>query len=62
MKKNMAAYFAMRVMDKEESDGIETAQAYYIAVFSIPAYQPYQAETDMILMSEGKDYLIPEME
>lgn len=61
----MAAYFAMRCMDKEAEkgvgtpEGIQAAKDYYNAVFAIQAYQQFQADTDAILAAEGKAYLIP---
>lgn len=55
----MAAYFAMRIKDKYNEEGIEAAHAYYNQVFSIAKYQQFQAETDTILINDGYEHLIP---
>ncbi|MCX7924122.1 MAG: hypothetical protein N3B21_19250 [Clostridia bacterium] len=49
----MGAYFAMRVMTKKDTDGLEAAQAYYRQVFSIATYKPYKEATDAILVADG---------
>lgn len=55
----MAGYIAMRVMDYEKDKGIDASHKYYKTMLT--KYPQFKEDTDAILMSECKEYLIVDL-
>lgn len=54
----MAAYFAIRILDKFKEGSVEAAKAYYRTFLVNTRYSRYRSEVDSILTAENHADLI----